>query len=787
MAGQSRDTTSDWDQLASQHVLLPSTQHRDNRRRNDNSNFSDSHLYHSQDGSSHILRGSDHLHHPRSLMTEAHALQATGGSGGGSGSSSDSHSPPQHVGGGHNRVYSHAFDPYEYDEGDDEDRASDGGSDDEHGYVKEVVSNSWGLDVTQIKCPVCQDALSFSEWTKYVDQTTLTQYKQYNQPYRSFSRFCGECEHEQIISQVNRKVIDLPARDLMPYFEKLAADLKAILIQAGLTVEDSSLSPVSENGTDHLQLLKSKQRKAISERDEIARNILQKFTDDTRIYCGFSQGQQSGIAFKAQSYLSHLTFRTVGQPFTAQPSASSSSSGASTTISQQHSPPSDAITSSTTTAITMVSPSRTNVRSVPILMNRSPGTFFQRRQHAGRHNGVFEMYKTLMESLLDLFDLRCKETGNGQGSMPSEGLEASDVQDRSTLQLVANVGDSVQGQQESLKANDRATDETNTQPVLSIGTIEAGAAIDELGPKRKIALAPRCSQSKRTRITRPGVVTRAESHRQVEIKRALVKFSKQLSSFETRQDQWKEIQFLHVRWLRWEWWLTVLADLLPISENCNEELCLQCGVSSHHESLSCFDHMRSLIAGLKSRGKSTYKKPLSMGTTSRPPKSIFSSKETSTGEKDRPDQDANTIQWKLLNTSPCPNCCILIHRDDGCNKVDCMLCGHRFCWICRQAWGVGCGFFRCGRQPLSLGSVDSTSGQDVGLGLRTATGENQVLSLAVSHESPVNAEAGPTTTPDGPILDPSPPLPENPSVLMMEKPEIGVPNVFVIHTKRSKA
>lgn len=24
-----------------------------------------------------------------------------------------------------------------------------------------------------------------------------------------------------------------------------------------------------------------------------------------------------------------------------------------------------------------------------------------------------------------------------------------------------------------------------------------------------------------------------------------------------------------------------------------------------------------------------------------------------------------------------------------------MLCGHRFCWVCREAWDVGCGFFRC--------------------------------------------------------------------------------------------
>lgn len=71
---------------------------------------------------------------------------------------------------------------------------------------------------------------------------------------------------------------------------------------------------------------------------------------------------------------------------------------------------------------------------------------------------------------------------------------------------------------------------------------------------------------------------------------------------------------------------------------------------------------------------------------------------TTTKGKSRSDQETTTLQWKLKNTNPCPNCCILIHRDDGCNKVDCMLCGYRFCWVCREAWGVDCGFYKCGRQ-----------------------------------------------------------------------------------------
>jgi hypothetical protein len=52
-------------------------------------------------------------------------------------------------------------------------------------------------------------------------------------------------------------------------------------------------------------------------------------------------------------------------------------------------------------------------------------------------------------------------------------------------------------------------------------------------------------------------------------------------------------------------------------------------------------------------------------------------------------------KWKLANSKSCPNCSILINRDDGCNKVDCLHCGYRFCWICRNKWSEKCGFYQC--------------------------------------------------------------------------------------------
>lgn len=90
------------------------------------------------------------------------------------------------------------------------------------------------------------------------------------------------------------------------------------------------------------------------------------------------------------------------------------------------------------------------------------------------------------------------------------------------------------------------------------------------------------------------------------------------------------------------------------SPTCRKEMCLQCGEDSHHHVTTCEENMKQLIKQNEETGSNI--------------------------------DYIETLKWKMENSRKCPNCSIMINRDEGCNKVDCTLCGFSFCWECRSSW-----------------------------------------------------------------------------------------------------
>ncbi|CAO3643091.1 unnamed protein product [Cunninghamella blakesleeana] len=141
--------------------------------------------------------------------------------------------------------------------------------------------------------------------------------------------------------------------------------------------------------------------------------------------------------------------------------------------------------------------------------------------------------------------------------------------------------------------------------------------------------------------------------------------SKQLVAMEIIPEAWKQTQFWHITYF-------------PIETcKCGSKICFQCGEKAHL-GLSCISYLKSMLQ-----------------------------------QKNMDKDQLASIQWKLNNTRPCPNCSVLINRDEGCNRVDCLLCGHRFCWLCLSSWSQQlCGFYQCGQKQQQQKDEDDEQGSE---------------------------------------------------------------------------
>ncbi|KAI7864856.1 hypothetical protein BDF14DRAFT_1731392 [Spinellus fusiger] len=118
----------------------------------------------------------------------------------------------------------------------------------------------------------------------------------------------------------------------------------------------------------------------------------------------------------------------------------------------------------------------------------------------------------------------------------------------------------------------------------------------------------------------------------------MLAISRRVLMLEMKPEIWKQLQFAHISFFPTHACLT-----------CGTCFCLKCGRESHTE-MSCEESIRHLLDSEKSS------------------------------------ENRETVRWTLDYSQQCPSCSILIHRDEGCNKVDCSLCGFCFCWVCRSSW-----------------------------------------------------------------------------------------------------
>jgi hypothetical protein len=61
-------------------------------------------------------------------------------------------------------------------------------------FIEEIVHNSWGMSVPQVKCPACMVHLPDAAWMRYVPAALGAKYRAANQPFRVLQRTCGTCD-----------------------------------------------------------------------------------------------------------------------------------------------------------------------------------------------------------------------------------------------------------------------------------------------------------------------------------------------------------------------------------------------------------------------------------------------------------------------------------------------------------------------------------------------------------------------------------------------------------------
>lgn len=198
--------------------------------------------------------------------------------------------------------------------------------------------------------------------------------------------------------------------------------------------------------------------------------------------------------------------------------------------------------------------------------------------------------------------------------------------------------------------------------------------------------------------------------------------SRDIISLELSNKGWRRLQFLHL-------------SLFPssICSSCRSEFCFHCGEAGWHTGYSCLEWMAKSVAELEQISKTAASNTSTNGEyhpiTPVSPDGDIQKVDSAASSFDKHRLD--NLKWKLENSKACPRCFSLICRDEGCNKVDCTMCGHKFCWVCRSTWSEKCGFYKC----KAVGEVSPQTPSDNNTEMQVKPNGDDMQDVSISSPS----------------------------------------------------
>ncbi|KNE54238.1 hypothetical protein AMAG_00228 [Allomyces macrogynus ATCC 38327] len=521
-------------------------------------------------------------------------------------------------------------------------------------YIEEVVNNSWGIGVSPIKCPVCQDHLARADWTRFAPQRLIDLYDKYNAPHRSVFRTCGECG------------IDVPLIRDTPLPHPRSDAGWAVAQQIRSEVRQLVDLAIKTDATSAAKWTK------VPDDVDAAMELFFRHVHLTNRDGG--AGASSAVPVQAPNPPSAPTpipstlaalLAVAGVPWGGSgddDDMSGTESDSGDGSSDESGDDMDALLSERARATTAI------VTMPRVTLPPAPSA----RSSTGKptaSSSIARLHAYLVPELTALIDACFDGKPTAGATKHAPAAPVATEQNAHTNPPA-----------EQPVARTRSTSSTaTTTPTrrVSRAVYPTSASRDRsrsasVTPTKHSASKPSSQRSRGAPPITPVIHAppRVDAARQRKRRRRYAAQARSLASsisllllrLEPRGESWRAMQFRH------------LASFPRGACACGAALCWHCGESAHHVGLQCSEYralqVQVLAGGANPRAAGLGEHAVAQGV----------------GE---------TLQWTVKHSKPCPQCRVWIVRDEGCNRVDCLFCGMAFCWQCASPWSEKCGFYNC--------------------------------------------------------------------------------------------